>query len=83
MKEKERKDLRRDLRQYAGQTKTRLIAGALLLLFLVGDGLIYIIYGRNAALMGLVCIVGGLIPVIFVILVFYLFDWIVRRANRD
>ena len=43
----------RDLRRYANQTNFRLIVGGLLLLFIVGDGLIYIIYGSAAAISGL------------------------------
>lgn len=71
----------RDLRRYARQTTTRLIFGALLLLFVVGDGLIYLIYGPAAALTGLLCILGGLLPVGLVILALALLDWIVRRAD--
>jgi TM2 domain-containing membrane protein YozV len=72
-----------DLRRYARQTNTRLFAGFLLILFLVGDGLIYIFYGREAAILGLFCLVGGLIPLIFIWLVFVLIDWVVKRANRE
>jgi len=73
----------RDLRKYARQTGVRLTAGALLLLFLVGDGLIYLLYGAGPALMGLVCLFGGLVPVVLVILILILLDWITKRANPD
>ncbi len=73
----------RDLRKYARQTNVRLIAGALLLLFVVGDGLIYFIYGGAAALMGLLCLFAGLVPVILTIFVILLLDWIQKRADRD
>jgi hypothetical protein len=73
----------RDLRKYARQTNTRLIAGALLVLFVVGDGLIYFIYGKAAALMGLLCLLAGLIPVGLTVLVLLLLDWIRKRADRD
>ena len=73
----------RDLRKYARQTGVRLAAGALLLLFLVGDGLIYLIYGAGPALMGLVCLLGGLFPVGLVILILILLEWITKRANPD
>lgn len=73
----------RDLRRYARQTNLRLTVGALLLLFVVGDGLIYLIYGRGAALLGLLCLLAGLIPVFLTLLVLFLFDWIVKRGNRD
>lgn len=71
----------RDLRQYARQTNLRLIAGFLLLLFIVGDGLIYIFYGRNAALMGLLCLVAGLSPLILILIALWVIDRI-ARSNR-
>jgi hypothetical protein len=73
----------RDLRRYARQTQVRLILGALFLLFIVGDGLIYFIYGPAAALTGFLCLLGGLLPVALVILALAILDWIARRANPD
>lgn len=73
----------RDLRRYARQTNVRLIAGALLLVFIIGSGLIYIIYGPASALMGLVCLMAGLAPILLILLALALIDWIVQRANRD
>jgi hypothetical protein len=73
----------RDLRKYTRQTNVRLIAGALLLIFIVGDGLIYFIYGRSAALMGLLCILAGMVPVVLTVFVLLLLDWIRKRADRD
>lgn len=72
----------RDLRKYARQTNFRLVAGFLLVLFIVGDGLIYLFYGRNAALMGLVCLVAGITPVILIVGVLWLIDWIAQH-NRE
>jgi len=73
----------RDLRRYARQTNIRLVLGALLLVFLVGDGLIYLIYGRGAAVMGFFCLIAGLIPVLLTFLILFLIDWIVKRGNRE
>ena len=73
----------RDLRKYSRQTNIRLIVGALLVLFIVGDGLIYAFYGLGAALTGLLCLVGGLVPIILILLFFVLLDWVVKRANRE
>jgi len=72
----------RDLRRYAQQTNVRLFIGGILLLFLVGDGLIYIIYGKGAATFGFVCLLAGLAPLLLIWLALSLLDWIVRRANR-
>lgn len=73
----------RDLRKYARQTNIQLAVGALLLLFLVGDGLIYLIYGKAAALMGLTCLLIGTAPILLIILLMLLLNWIVKLANRD
>ena len=73
----------RDLRKYARQTNVRLAVGAILLLFVIGDGLIYLFYGGGAALMGILCLLGGMVPVVLVILVLLLFDWIQKHANHD
>jgi len=73
----------RDLRKYMKDTNVRLIVGALLLLFIVGDGLIWLIYGFGAAMMGLLCILAALVPIGLILLLLGLSDWIVKRANRD
>jgi hypothetical protein len=73
----------RDLRKYIRQTNLHLVAGALVLLFIIGDGLIYIFYGSNAAGMGLICLLIGMMPVALVFLVLLLLDWIAKRVNRD
>ncbi len=72
-----------DPRKYARQTNIRLIAGALLLLFIVGDGLIYFFYGTGAAILGLLCLLGGLVPVILTGLVLLFLEWVAKRADRD
>ncbi|HEY5157122.1 MAG TPA: hypothetical protein VII93_04075 [Anaerolineales bacterium] len=73
----------RDLRKYARQTSVRLAVGGLLLLFIVGDGLIFLIYGGGAAVIGLICLLAGLFPVLIIILVMIVLDWIAKRADRD
>ena len=73
----------RDLRRYMKDTNVRLIAGALFGLFIVGDGLIWLIYGFGAAVMGLLCMLGAFVPIGLILLLLNLSDWIVKRANRD
>ena len=73
----------RNLREYARQTSVRLVAGALLLIFLVGLGLIYWRYGLAPALMGLICLLGALVPIGLVWLSMAILDWIVKRNNED
>jgi hypothetical protein len=73
----------RDLRKYMRDTNVRLIVGALLLLFIVGDGLIWLIYGFGAAMMGLLCMLGAFVPIGLILFFLEVSDWIVKRANRD
>ncbi len=73
----------RDLRKYARQTNVRVAAGALLLLFVVGDGLIYLIYGQGAAILGLLCILGGMVPIGLTVLVLLMVDWARKRLDHD
>jgi len=73
----------RDLRKYKQDTNLRLIIGALILIFLVGDGLIYYFFGSRSALMGLICLFLGMAPVILIIIVIFIIDRSVKRANRD
>lgn len=73
----------RDLRKYARQTNIRLIGGALALLFLVGDGLIYLLYGKGAALLGLLCLLAAIIPIALTLIILALLNWITKHADRD
>jgi hypothetical protein len=68
----------RDLRRYARQTNVRLFLGFLILLFVVGDGLIYIVWGREAALLGGLCILAGLAPMILIALSLWGIDWLTK-----
>lgn len=70
-----------DLRKYRRQTNSRLILGALFLLFFVGDGLIYILYGGRAAIMGMLCIGLGIVPIIIIVLFLWVIEAIVKRSN--
>jgi hypothetical protein len=72
----------RDLRRYAKQTNARLAAGFILLLFLVGDGLVFYFFGSRAAVSGLICIFAGLSPVVLIWLVLKIVEWIARQADN-
>lgn len=73
----------RDLRKYARQTNLRLAIGFLLILFIVGDGLIYIIWGREAAMMGVVCILAGLAPLVAVFLILWGIEKFIQKNNQE
>jgi hypothetical protein len=73
----------KDLRKFARQTNLRLLIGFILIVFLIGDGLIYVIYGRDPALLGLVCLFAAVGPVVIIWLILNGFEWIAKRANRN
>ncbi|MFZ5910489.1 MAG: hypothetical protein ACOYYU_10780 [Chloroflexota bacterium] len=75
--------MNRDLREYARKTNVRLAVGAFALLFLVGLGLIYLIYGPGAAVVGFLCLLAGLTPVALILVIFAIMDWIMKRAGRE
>jgi protein-S-isoprenylcysteine O-methyltransferase Ste14 len=59
-----------DLRKYRRQTERRLTVAVVVFLVLVGGGLIGLIYGPSAALMGISCLFlgAGIIGLLFAIL---------------
>jgi TM2 domain-containing membrane protein YozV len=71
----------RDLRKYAKQTNIRLSIGFVLLLFIVGDGLIYLFYGLHAAITGLICLVGAGLPVILITGALWFIEWVGKHSN--
>ena len=73
----------RDLRSYASQTTVQLIAGALLLLFIVGVGLVWWLYGFSAAMMGLLCLLGALVPIGLIALIMFGLDWLVKKVDKE
>jgi hypothetical protein len=73
--------MKRDLRAYARRTNVQLAFGAFVLLFIFGLGLIWWLYGLGAAITGLLCLLGALVPIALILLVLLGMDWIVKRAN--
>ncbi len=69
----------RDLREYTKNTKARLLIGFIALIFLVGDGLILLFYGKEAGIFGLVCMLGALVPVLLVIIFLVIADKVVKK----
>ncbi len=74
--------MKRDLRDYASKTDRRLVIGGLVLLFVVGGGLIWWLYGTGGAGLGVTCIMAALAPVVLILAVFKGIDWILRHAGR-
>ena len=74
---------RRDLRKYARQTNVQLFIGFLVLIIILGNGLIYTIYGAAAAVSGVICTLAGLFPLVLIWLALVGIEWIVKRANEE
>ena len=70
--------MKRDLRDFAKQTNIRFGIAGFVLLFVVGIGLIYFIYGPGAAGVGLLCLLGSLVPIALIFLSLYGIDWILK-----
>lgn len=73
----------RDLRRYAQQTNIQLSIGFILILFIVGIGLIYLFYGPDAAVMGVICLATGLFPLLLIALSLWLIGEFVKRNRED
>jgi hypothetical protein len=73
----------RDLRRYARQTNWRLVAGGILLTFVVGLGLIYSQYGLASAISGLICLLAGLSPLVLIAGALWGIQWYVDRVNAE
>ena len=69
----------RDLREYTKNTKVRLVIGFLALVFLVGGGLIFLFYGKEAGIFGLVCMFGALVPVLLIIIFLLIAERVVKK----
>lgn len=69
----------RDLRKYAQQTTIRLVFGGILVIVIVAEILIWMFYGREAALAGAVCMGIGLLPLLLTWLLLGGLDWFVKR----
>jgi multisubunit Na+/H+ antiporter MnhB subunit len=71
----------RDLREYSKQTNVRLALGAFILIFIIGVGLIWLIYGGGAAGMAFTCLLAALVPVILILFIFVAIEWILKHAR--
>ena len=77
---------RTDLRRHRARTDRNLLLGFFALLFVVGGGLIWLLYGSGAAAFGIGCMaVGAMLAglVLFVMLgLQWLSDWLERRDDQ-
>jgi hypothetical protein len=73
----------RDLRRYSRQTNFRLIIGFFLILYFLGDGLIWYFYGRAPAIFGLLCLVAGTIPILLIAIILWTMERFVKRIDDE
>ncbi len=59
--------------RFARSLEGQLVIGFFLVLYLVGGGLIWLFYGKTAALLGIICMTGGL----FFFLLLYAIVWLI------
>jgi F0F1-type ATP synthase assembly protein I len=74
--------IRKTLAEYSRQTTFRLILGGIFILFIIGDALIFYIYGSAAAISGVLCLGIGLLPVLIIIGILWVMEYIVKK-NSD
>ena len=71
------------MRRHRERTDRNLLLGFFALLFIVGGGLIWLLYGAGAAAFGVACmVVGALLASLVLLLMFslqWLNDWLDRR----
>jgi hypothetical protein len=70
-----------DIGEYKFQTNLRVIIWFVLILVLVGLGLVWVFYGRNAALFGFLCLLGAGIPAALIAIFLLGLDAIVKKSR--
>jgi hypothetical protein len=68
-----------DLKKYTSQTNFRLILWFVLILVFVGLGMVWLFYGKNAALFGFLCLLGAGIPAALIAIFLLGLDAIVKK----
>ena len=61
--------------RFARSLEGQLVIGFFLVLYLVGGGLIWLFYGKGAALLGMVCMTGGLFLFLLLYAIVALIGW--------
>jgi hypothetical protein len=60
-----------------------MIVGGLAIIVLVAEGLIYLFYGRESAILGLGCILLGLSPLVLIAIILWFIGLVVKRADEQ
>ena len=74
--------MKQDLRKYSQQTIKRVVIWGILLIFIIGNLMIFIFYGRQALLTGITCMLSGLLPLGAIYLVFLGLDYFLKKYHQ-
>ncbi len=72
----------RDLRLYARSTQLRLVLGGLGIVIVVGGGLVWWLYGPQAAAMALLCVGVALAPAVLILVALLALQWVSRTGHK-
>jgi hypothetical protein len=77
------KDLKNKIKSmdYSTQTKFRVVLWFIFILFFVGLGLIWVFYGRSAAVTGFFCLLGAGVPVGLITIFLLGLDLFVKKSQ--
>jgi|GEM_PF-962491 len=74
--------MKQDLRKYSQQTIKRMVIWGILFILIIGNLMIYIIYGQQAMLTGVTCMLSGLLPLGAIYLVFLALDLFLKKYHQ-
>jgi hypothetical protein len=69
--------------RFARSTEGQLMIGFFLLLYIVGGALIWFFYGMGGALLGWICMTGGLLFFLLLYAIVSLIGWWANREYKD
>ena len=72
-----------DLRKYSKQTTFRLVAGGLIIVFVIAAGSAYFLYGSGAAVSAALCFLAGITPFVLEYFLLLVFDLIVELNRKN
>lgn len=72
-----------NFQKFLHQTRIRAIFWFIFILIVIGLGLVWIFYGKQAALFGLLCLLSMLIPTGLVVIALVALDLFTKKINSD
>jgi hypothetical protein len=72
-----------DPQKHFKQTQLQFVIGFVVILIIVGFGLIFYFYGSSAAVMGIICVATGVLPVIVIYMILKGIENYVNKINNE